>query len=82
MGMKLLRYGIPAVLTVVGVLALSFGDDSTRYELFGMCVGAALALLLFTLLFRIGVKGEREREEEEEARRYLAEHGHWPDERP
>jgi hypothetical protein len=82
MVLKFVRYGIPAVLALTGVLFLSFGSDDVRYEMFGMCMGAALSLLLFTFLFRIGVSGEREREEEEDARRYLAEHGHWPDEKP
>ena len=82
MALKIVRYAIPAVLALVGVLGLSFADEDVRYELFGMCVGAALALLFFTFLFRMGVQGEREREQEEEARRYLVEHGHWPDEPP
>jgi hypothetical protein len=33
-------------------------------------------------MFRLGVSGDRERETEEEARRYLEKHGHWPDEAP
>jgi hypothetical protein len=33
-------------------------------------------------LFRLGVSGDLEREEEERARQYLEEHGHWPDEEP
>ncbi len=37
-------------------------------------------MLLINLLFRLGVSGDREREREEEARRYLDEHGVWPDE--
>lgn len=82
MVLKLVRYGIPTVLAVAGVLFLSFGDEDVRYDMFGMCVGAALSLLLFTFLFRMGVSGERDREQEEEARRYLTEHGHWPDEKP
>ena len=45
-----------------------------------MCVGSGLALLLLNVLYRYGVKGDEERVEEEKAREYLAEHGHWPDE--
>ena len=47
-----------------------------------MCVGAGLALLLLNLLFRIGAEGDRERDDEQAAREYLATHGHWPDEKP
>lgn len=79
MVLRLVRYGIPSVLIVAGVLVLSFGSEAVRYEMFGMCVGAGLSLLLFTFFFRMGVQGESEREEEEAARRYLDEHGRWPD---
>ncbi len=77
--LKLVRYAIPTVFIIAGILALSFGSEATRYEMFGMCVGAGLSLLLFTFFFRMGVSGERDREQEEEARRYLTKHGHWPD---
>ena len=80
--LQFVRYGIPAIFIIAGVLVLSFGSEAVRYELFGMCVGAGLSLLLFTFFFRMGVSGESEREEEEAARRYLDEHGHWPDEQP
>ena len=45
-----------------------------------MCVGSGLALLLLNVLYRYGVKGDEERDEEEQARDYFAQHGHWPDE--
>ena len=77
--LRLVRYGIPAVLILTGFVVLVIGSESVRYEIFGMSVGAGLSLLLFTAFFNIGVHGEREREEEEAARRYLAEHGRWPD---
>ena len=76
------RYGLPALLIVAGFVLLFAASDSTRYEGFAMCVGAGLALLLLNLLFRLGATGDREREHEDAAREYLAEHGHWPDERP
>jgi hypothetical protein len=37
-------------------------------------------VLLLNVLFRAGVKGDRERQEEEAARAYFDEHGRWPDE--
>ena len=45
-----------------------------------MCVGAGLALLLLNVLYRYGAEGDRERDAEEAAREYFAQHGHWPDE--
>jgi hypothetical protein len=80
--LQFVRYGLPALLIVAGFVLLFAAPDSSRYEGFSMCVGAGLALLLLNVLFRIGATGDREREREDAAREYLAEHGHWPDERP
>ena len=79
--LRFVRYGLPALLVVTGFVLLFAAPDSTRYEGFFMCVGAGLALLLLNWLFRIGATGDRERDEEEAARDYLSEHGHWPDEK-
>ena len=32
------------------------------------------------VLFRIGIEGDRDRDREDAARDYFAEHGHWPGE--
>lgn len=37
-------------------------------------------MVLLKLLYRLSASGDREREQEEEARRYLDEHGVWPGE--
>ena len=80
--LALVRYGLPAGLVVAGFVLLFAAPDDTRYEGFSMCVGAGLAVLLLNWLFRMGAQGDREREKEEAAREYMAEHGHWPDEKP
>ena len=43
---------------------------------------ATWALIIWNVLFRIGFSGDKERQEEDAARRFLGEHGHWPDEPP
>jgi hypothetical protein len=75
-----MRYGLPLVLFVVGWVILLTADASIRWDGWGMCVGAAGAILLMNLLFRYGARGDREREAEDAAREYYAEHGRWPDE--
>lgn len=80
--LRFVRYGLPALLIVAGFVLLVFAPDSTRYEGFSMCVGAGLAIWLLNWLFRMGAIGDRERDDEEAAREYLATHGHWPDEKP
>ena len=80
--MPAIRYGLPAALVVAGFVILFAADGSTRWDGWAMCVGAGLALLLLNVLFRYGARGDEERDAEEKAREYLAEHGHWPDEPP
>ena len=70
------RYGIPAVLFIAGVI-VSAVASATAGALF---ISAATAVLLLNLLFRIGVEGDKERDREDEARRYFDEHGRWPGE--
>jgi Ca2+/Na+ antiporter len=77
-----LRVGLPVVLFVAGIVILVVVDSSVRWDGWAMCWGSALALLLVTFLVRMGNEGEKERDAEERARAYLAEHGHWPDEPP
>lgn len=74
------RYGLPAVLFAAGWIILFTVDDGIRWDGWAMCLGSAGGVLLLNVLFRYGVKGDEERDREEAARRYLGEHGHWPDE--
>jgi hypothetical protein len=80
MGLTTIRYGLPAVLVVIGFVILFVADDSLKWDGWAMCVGAGLALLLLNVLFRYGAKGDHERDAEEAAREYFGKHGRWPDE--
>jgi nucleotide-binding universal stress UspA family protein len=80
--MLALRYGLPVLVILAGFVILLATGGSNRWEGWAMCVGAGLSIALLNVLFRIGARGDRERDEEEAARHYLAEHGHWPDEHP
>jgi hypothetical protein len=77
-----LRYGLPVLCIVAGFVILFTTDGSLKWDGWAMCVGAGLSIAFLNVLFRFGAKGDRERDAEEDARKYLAEHGHWPDERP
>jgi hypothetical protein len=78
MALHAIRYGIPLVLLVAGtiVTATAGGVGIAAGALF---FSAASAVLLLNVLYRIGVEGDKERDREEDARRYFDEHGHWPD---
>ena len=76
------RYGLAAIFIVLGFAALLFAPPTSRYEGFSMCVGSGLSILLLNFLFRMGAKGDEDRDAEEAARDFYARHGHWPDEAP
>ena len=80
MTLRAVRYWLPVALIVAGVLSLFVIDDSDRFEAFSMLVGSGLSVALLNVLFRYGSKGDQEREAEDAAREYYAQHGRWPDE--
>jgi hypothetical protein len=75
------RYLLPLGIFLLGVgLLIADGGGTRGLEGFFMATGAALAVLLLNLLFRLGAEGDRERADEEAAREYFARTGRWPDE--
>jgi hypothetical protein len=78
----LVRYVLPGLVAISGVVILVFNHSIDGLEGAAMFVGAAGAILLLNVLYRVGVTGDEERDREAEARDYFDEHGHWPDEKP
>lgn len=77
-----IRYVLPVVVVVGGVIVFVIDPSLTGAEGAAGIIGAGLAIYLFNWLFRIGVAGEKDRDDEERAREYFDRHGHWPDEAP
>ena len=79
MTLNFVRYGIPLLLFVAGMI---IAGTSGRIGLAAgaMFISAGTAVLLLNLIYRIGVEGDKTRDREEEARRFFDEHGRWPDE--
>jgi uncharacterized membrane protein YoaK (UPF0700 family) len=75
MTLNAVRYGIPLVLLIAGVVVGALADSVTAAALF---ISAASAVLLLNVLYRIGAEGDKERDREEEARAYFDKHGRWP----
>jgi hypothetical protein len=73
------RYVLPAVVALVGVIILVVDRSLLGLEGFILFVAAAGSILLLNMLHRFGVKGEQDRYDEEAAREYFDEHGRWPD---
>jgi hypothetical protein len=72
------RYVLPAVLVVAGLVVFALDPSVVGAEGAVGLVGAGLSVWLFGWLYRKGVEGEVERDEEEAAREFLDEHGRWP----
>jgi hypothetical protein len=82
-GMKLVRTWLPIAIIVAGfVVAIATGFSENGVEGGTLLVAAGLSVWLLNLLYRVGVKGDRERDEEDRARAYFDEHGYWPGEEP
>ncbi len=79
-----LRYGMPAVIVVAGLASMVIGGFSlVSIEGAAHIIGAGLSVLLLNVFIRFAFSGDQEtRDAEVAARRFYAEHGHWPDEPP
>ena len=80
LGLIFVRYGLGVVLVLGGIVLIAINPSGLGVDGFAMAAGGGLSVLLINFLYRLGVSGDLEREREEEARRYLEEHGVWPDE--
>ena len=78
--MAFVRYGIPLLLALTGIVLLFAADASVAPEAWAGFTGAGIAVFLLNILFRIGVEGDLERDKEDEARAYFDRHGRWPGE--
>lgn len=74
------RYILPAVICLAGILLFALNPSLDTADGAAAIIGAGLSVYLLNFLYRMGVSGDRDRDEEAEARRYFDEHGHWPDE--
>jgi hypothetical protein len=77
--MILVRYVLPAVVILVGVVIFIVDQSLIGLEGFVLFTAAGTSILLLNVLHRIGVSGEKDRYDEEAAREYFDKHGRWPD---
>jgi hypothetical protein len=79
---QFLRWWLPALVVVAGIaLAAANGFREDSVEGGAAIVGAGLSIWLMNVLWRIGISGDDERDDELAAREYFDEHGRWPDEK-
>jgi hypothetical protein len=78
-----LRWWLPAIVCVAGVaLAAANGFNDDSLEGASALIGAGLSIWLMNILWRIGISGDSERDDEQAAREYFDAHGRWPDDKP
>ena len=77
----LVRYALPALIALAGVLVLALGHGDVRFEGGASLIGAAGSVALVNWLYHRAVDVD-ERDAEEAAREFFTEHGYWPDEGP
>jgi lysylphosphatidylglycerol synthetase-like protein (DUF2156 family) len=67
-------------IALVGAVLTVIGHGRTNIAAVGVCLLlVALTVWLINWLFRMSVESNRDREQEEEARRSFDRTGHWPD---
>jgi hypothetical protein len=77
-GLLFVRYGIPSLIAIAGIVCLVVGGDAAGSGV--VLVGSAGIVLLLNVLFRLSVTSNRERDEEERARDEFERTGRWPGE--
>jgi hypothetical protein len=86
------RVGIPVAIAVAGVALIIAGQarvrtgqgllDSSLAAIGVALIVCAIIVWMINWMFRMSIQSNRDREEEEQARRYFDEHGRWHDEEP
>ncbi len=71
------RYVLPTAIVIGGIVVMALGSENDL-EGGASIVSAGLAVYFLNWLFRIGARGDRERDDEDAAREYFARHGRWP----
>ncbi len=89
--MLAVRIGLPVAIAIGGVVLIIVGHGRSHgtgaTSLGNSLAAGGVALLIAAVIvwmlgwmFRMSVQSNRDREQEEAARRYFDEHGRWPDE--
>jgi hypothetical protein len=81
--MRFVRIWLPVAIVAGGLIAIvATGGSLSGVEGGVAIIAAGISVWMLNVIFRVGVAGERERDAEDAARDFYAEHGYWPDEAP
>lgn len=79
---RFVRVWLPAIIVVSGLLLAFIERTDAAYEGGALLVSAGASVWLLNVFFRIGVRGDSERADEDRARTEFERTGRWPDEKP
>ena len=80
---RFLRWWLPAIVVLAGILVAVLRDfDDIGLEGGAGIIGAGLSIGLMNWLWRVGISGDHDRDDEDAARRHFDATGRWPDEEP
>jgi hypothetical protein len=75
------RVWLPLAIAVTGLALVVAGGAKGSVAAAGVVLmGTALIVWMINWMFRMSIESNRERDQEEAARRYFDEHGRWPGE--
>lgn len=76
----LVRIALPAAIAAAGVVLLVTGAGENEQGAGVALIGCAVMVVLLNVFIRIGVRDQRDRDREDEAREHFGRTGRWPDE--
>lgn len=79
---RFVRVWLPLLIIISGILLAFVVQTDAAYEGGALLVSAGVSVWLLNVIFRIGVRGDHERDEERAARAEFERTGVWPDEKP
>lgn len=77
--LKLFRLWLPLALIIGGLAVIpAMGFTEHSLEIGIPILSAGASVWFFSFLYRVGHAGDHDRDVEQDARDYFAEHGRWP----
>lgn len=77
---RIVRFWLPLTILLVGLGMLIFSPDIVGIEGAALMLGGGLGVIVSNRIHRLGLAGERDRDAELDARKFLERYGVWPDE--
>lgn len=74
------RFVMPAMIVLSGFLLAAIGQNESAYEAGALLISAGVSVALLSLFYRVGVRGDKDRGREEQAREHFDRTGQWPGE--